>query len=153
MKIKFDNLSKNPIAIITGIVIATAGITYSVVDKLIVEHYKLEVERLEKLLDQADLKKNIKPSNWNEIVNKINKSIEFANSIKDMDPTNKNTIDNYRLWKSQSLSLIRSVDSDLKTSFGDEFENLTKMEISDYQLMERKLSDGITMLENIKKLK
>ena len=153
MKIKFDSLSKNPIAIITGIVIATAGITYSVVDKLIVEHYKLEVERLEKLLGQADLKKNIEPNNWNEIVNKINKSIEFAHSIKDMDPTNKNTIDKYRLWKSQSLSLIRSVDSVFKTSLGDEFDKLTKIEISDYQLLGRKLSDGIAMLESIKKLK
>jgi hypothetical protein len=58
-KITWKNLIKGPIPIVVSIIITTAGITYAIVNNLIVaqhilreENYKDEILRLEKVIDQ-----------------------------------------------------------------------------------------------------
>lgn len=58
-KINWTNLKDSPIWIIAIIIVASVSATYYVINNLIVEHYKLEIHRLEKIIDQRNQIENL----------------------------------------------------------------------------------------------
>lgn len=124
MNLKLDKLPKTSIGIIAGIVISTVAITYSVVDKLIVEHYRLEIKRLEKLLDQ---KKTVE--NLNNIAANLRNVLEMQNKIIDSIKQKPKTI--VKKNKTELNKFINEIDSLLQ--FADLIKSMDASNINTIQ--------------------
>jgi len=83
--IKKWNIKDHPFIVLVTTVIATASITYAVIDKVIIAHYKLEIQRLEKITDQGET-----ISSLNEVVESLRKISTRQNQLLDSLSQNSN---------------------------------------------------------------
>jgi hypothetical protein len=166
---------QHPLVIIILTVVGTASITYSVVNNLIVEHYRLEIQRLEKILVQQSkindldsiartlrtlLKEQVtsidsqrpqghgspRPARWDLALRA--KVLSGADLLK-MSPADNRTFDVFRSWRIESQALLTDIDSELKTEYEKSFMTLTKIDISDYPQLRDKITDGLSVLKLI----
>ena len=94
------DLKGKPIAIILGIIIITASISYSVIDKLLIEQYRLENARLEKAIDQQTTITNL-----NELVESLRIIMKQQNNLLDSSRS------------MQNLNVNLSTQNSIKSSF------------------------------------
>ena len=145
-KITFANLRDSPIWIIIIIVAASVTATYSIMTNIIVEPYKLENQRLEKIIDQRDKLNNLDSvanslrnilnqqikivelkhsKNQTQIQqnvsvhkwgNQINNTIIKGENLLKLNPEDKKTFDSLNLWRNECISMLKQIDIELKTT-------------------------------------
>lgn len=110
-KLNWKNLKESPFWVIAIIIGVSVSSTYYVVNCLIVEHYKLEIQRLEKVIDQRD-----KIANLDGIVNSLKNILdaqtkinETKQSINNQSPVNKDVLD--KKWMKPIEDLINTGNS------------------------------------------
>lgn len=187
---KFKEIvDSHPLTIIISIVIFTVGVTSAVFifdrnnlimyHNLIIENYKLENQRLEKIIDQRDKISNLDsiasslrnllstqtkiieskhsinefPNNPKKSIQKWKSLINKANSggvlLLKLDPSENKTYELYNNWRNDCLALLNQIDSEFSTKYMDNFSTLTKLDISDYQLLKTKVNDGLSIIKII----
>lgn len=182
----WEGLGTRPIAIILGVIIATVAATFGIVDKLIIDRYKYDneklkdeindykyitkeqsetieeknekIEQLYNLVEEYKInlksqppKSNIQlriPKSNNLVL--IEKLIVEGRQIEKMKVGDDKTYNLYTEWRNKSISVITSVDKELKTSFSEKFANLTAINLSGYQEIPSKTADGIVILSTVK---
>jgi len=189
-KNKFNEIvDRHPLTIIISIVIVTFSVTSAVFihdrnnlimyHNLIIENYKLENLRLEKIIDQRDMINNLDSIaiSLRNILNSQTKIIEYRhsnsvspnNQIKSiqkwkslisrvslsgeillkLDPTEDKTFELYNNWRNDCLALLIQIDSEFSTKYKDNFSTLTKLDRSDYQQLKTKVKDGLSIIKII----
>lgn len=155
----------HPLTFIISTIIFTISITSAVFiydrnklimyHNLIVENYKLENQRLEKIIDQRDKINNldsianslrnilanqtkiVSPKhsnnpvtiNQNKVIRKwdalINNAIINGESLLTLDPTESKTFELFNSWRNECLAFLKQIDIELSTSYANDFSILT----------------------------
>jgi len=182
-------VERNPWTFLISTIILTVGVTSAVFmfernnlvmyNNLIIEQYKLENQRLEKLIDQQDKIKNLDsianslrnilisqtkieeskhnnqlPINLKQTTQKwnisINKALNTGEALLKADPTENKTFESFNIWRNDCIALLNQVDSKLSTNLKDSFSTLTKLDRSDYPKFNQTVQDGLTVIRTLK---
>lgn len=158
----------NPFITLLSIAVIVAGITYGVMDKLILAHYKLNIDsqkdriaKLEKLnketlmtIDSLLLKLN---SNQRDTIINIVPPDNRIASIDNLISTgeklrkefkNSDSLKIYLDWRNECISVIGSVES--TEELMDKFKNTVNINDGNFTMIPRMIDDGIEILKEIK---
>lgn len=86
-KVNWTNLKDSPIWTIAIIIVASVSFTYYIINYLIVEHYKLEIHRLEKIIDQRNQIENL-----DSITVSLRNILDIQTKIVENKHTNNNQV-------------------------------------------------------------
>lgn len=107
-KINWPLIKDSPIWIISIIVTASVSSTFYIVNNLIVAHYKLEIQRLEKIIDQQ---KQI--NNLDSITISLRNILEIQTNLIEMKHSNSNQKSNGK--KNINIKWINRIDNLIAT--------------------------------------
>jgi hypothetical protein len=183
-KTRWRKIKDTPLIIIITIIFTTASTTSAVIifayEKLIIEHYKLEIQGLNKIVDQQTTIKNLDSianglrsileeqirlyetnysnnqisSNQHAVIhnwkNQIDKVILEGGKLLKCDPADNKTFEFFHSWRNECVSLLNQIDMDLNTNYEKIFITLTKIYMSDYPQLQTRINDGLKILKTIR---
>jgi hypothetical protein len=181
MKNKTDNDNKTIILLsrYLGLIIATATITYGLLDTFRIvplkeqigflkESYEAEIKVKEIEINRkkdiiADLENKMKKPydkvikvnakiaiDNSRIITKINNQIQIADSIIKLDYKRNEAFDKYDDWRNHSINLINSIQFSLKDEYLKDYTDTTFLKRADYSLIPLRTKYGKFILEKIK---